>query len=311
MMLHKVRKPAFLFVVFLAFANSSEPARTAVLDPQFGSDELSETGESDKNLALPSVQAGAVPAGSSLLRTAIPPERLSVPTGFAPDIMLLPGSSDPANVAPQFPLLRQPAEAPVTEPGPASMVRTGIEPGTARNDIRGERTVRDVLRSYVNVRRSSASPASGRPAGERIGGSGSDDRNGTGIGLGLTGAILDLSADSLVGQLIQIALEPSIHIDGSVTFSVFGLGSFSADVTRGTDALQVVDLGSGRSVLRMSRTGIPGGDPSRSALPRRKVTVSIKEFVLSMAGDLLRTPIFYVIVFAVLGLGVYSRTRPN
>ena len=197
-------------------------------------------------------------------------------------------------------------------PGSAQPGRS--QPTTADED-RESATIRDMLRSYVNARNSSKPPAARRAIATNaspLESPGTQDSffPGVKIGRDIRGEILALPADSLLGEIIFTVFEPTVELDSTVTFSILGLGRFLAERSPSGSAIRVVDLGAGYTLIQYSQDY---SVPSRSqrAGGRKKVSVSIINFLWSMLGELARTPIFYVIILAVLGWSIYARTKAS
>lgn len=198
--------------------------------------------------------------------------------------------------------------------------RTGARPAAARPGRRRPapvnatvigRTVRDILRSYVNVRkppgRAGAANAFRAASAAAISLPVEYDDSWADLSVGSINhrGILDVSADSLLGELILSVFEPTVQLDGDVTFSIVGLGRFMLEALPDQGSFRMVDLTGGYSVFSLSQGGLYSGQQAQRR-PKKKLKVSITGFILSMLGELIRTPMFYVMLLAAILTGIYA-----
>lgn len=192
--------------------------------------------------------------------------------------------------------------------------RSGLPEAGANDGAKDDPTIRDLLRGAVNGRRSSSQLAGPRPpydpiqAAERQESRANGGDGGILFGLDLMGGLLDLSADSVVGQLILSAFEPSLKEDGTVTFSVLGQGNYMAEAKPGGGKFQVIDLASGKSILSTPQE-LAYQEQRSGGRPKKMTVISVQDLIWSLTRDLIRTPIFYLILLALLGWAVYTRAK--
>jgi len=190
---------------------------------------------------------------------------------------------------------------------PAKALRR--DPLTESMEGGSEWSVKDVLRAYVNMRSAGG--------GGGLLGSGGNPHGGLdlgvettlegGLGLNIADEVLNMPADSFIGQLIISALRPATDVDGTIHFSLFGIGDFLAEATPDGRLVNLVNASTGKSLLSLSddSSGREVGE-----MGKRKVKLSLTGFIWIMISELVRMPIFYIgLLGTALGIAVLRLRR--
>lgn len=157
-------------------------------------------------------------------------------------------------------------------------------------------TLRDLLRSFVNVRGPSGLPdlGVGNNASELLFGS-SRPRNVSRE----RDSILDTAISSQFVWLVTSIVQPSLELDGSVRFSFAGFGDFMLQVSSDHHYVALSERNAGMALFTQSTVNsILAGNGGSSSTTAATLKLSITEFVKRMLLDLVRSPVFYIILFS-------------
>ncbi|MFQ5958229.1 MAG: hypothetical protein ACE5LF_02560 [Alphaproteobacteria bacterium] len=109
-------------------------------------------------------------------------------------------------------------------------------------------TLKELLKLYINVVPSTTRASTGGGGSTRAPDTGAGPGRGTPSGGGVLDAVLASPAEGAIGRMISYIFRPAIGIDGLVSFSILGMGSFAIVVTEDKERIGVIDIDTGKSV---------------------------------------------------------------